>query len=237
MFDRVVCLVDGSAEGFCSLDQAAALAPSLARIVAVVPFDRYAATGARCQAGAVASAWESQAELIRTRAAAALKDRWGYARIVAGRRVAAVIKAADEEDSTLISVAAASLRRGDLRRLLRETTGAILISRAAGSGATPLLLAVGADDLNESARRVGKRLMIPLRTVVGPRPVAARAIVAESRPGDVVVIRGAPCPRRWRGSLEQAVATRAAASVLVLRAADNHGGATHSEQRAGVAER
>ena len=221
IFDRIVCLVDGSDGAFASLDQACSLASPSSRIVAVVPLDRNAAAQARCQVGAVTSAWEAQAELVRSRAEAALRGVWGYARIVDGTRVSAATRAVGEEEGTLLVLPAASLRSGDRRRLLRRTDCTILISRAIDCGESATILVLAEDGLAEFAGRLANRLRAPLSTLPGPRRAAAQRAASDAKSGDLVILRSAPAPPRWRSTVEQSVANRTAASALIVRSADD----------------
>ena len=212
-FDRIVCLVDGSAAGFDALRLTRTLAAPWTRIVAIVPVDVAAASTARCQTLSLTAAWQRQAETIRTRAAAGLRNSWGYARVIEGQRIATLVTAAEEEGGTMIVVAGSSLRRGDARRLLLRTSSSILISRE-GMNVERLLATEGEPTgLVESlAARLQARVML-----LGPACRTARAIHSSSRPGDLIVIDADCHPRRWPRSRAESVAARAPASVLLFR--------------------
>jgi hypothetical protein len=212
IFDRIVCLVDGSPEGFGALEEARLLAPYAARIVAVIPFDLAAAARTRCQAGSTASAWDAQAELIRRRAAAALRGAWGYARIIEGNRLSTIVRAAGQEGSTTLALPATTLDRRDLRNLLRGTDGSILVSRGTVS-ARGALRVLAEEGLSDVAEDIAWRLGIG----ASPRTVAGKAVLAESRSADLTLVRGDPQPRRFSLSLAQAVASHAPSSVLIVR--------------------
>ena len=74
VFDRAVCLVDGPAASFDTLRLTRALAMPWTRIVAVTPIAVAAASTARCQTLPLTAGRQRQAEMIRTRAAAALRN-------------------------------------------------------------------------------------------------------------------------------------------------------------------
>ena len=133
--------------------------------------------------------------------------------------MSALLKAAGEECGTLVTVPAAALRRSDLRKLLRGNDASVLVSRAGSPTSSAALLLLAQDDLSHVAASLGERLGALLHTTSGPRSQAAHRVVADSRPGDFVVIRGTTTAGRWMGSVEQTVARRAAASVLIIRPA------------------
>ena len=213
-FDRVVCLVDGSPESFGALADVSLLALPTARIVAITPFDLAAAARTRCRVEAIASAWDAQAQMVRCRAEAALGGRAGYARIVEGSSLSAIVRAARQERGTMLALPAATLRRGVLRRLLLSTDGSILVSRGALSERSELRLLVE-DGLGEIAEDIGRRL--GNGAVADPVTVVRRAVLTQSRSADLTVIRGDGQARRFLRSFAQTVADRASSSVLIVR--------------------
>lgn len=218
VLDRIVCLVDGSPDSFDSLGQARMLSPPWGRIVAVTPLDLAAATRARCQVGTLASAWDAQAQLIQRRATETLGEAGGDARIIEGNRVSALVRAAREEDATMIAIGAATLQRGELRKLLRRASGSILVTRPMPSTTTTgVILMLVEDDLKQLAEELGTRLCRAVRAVANARPAAARQVTTHSRPGDLVLIRATSRPRRFARPVELGVAARAAASVMIVR--------------------
>ena len=69
------------------------------------------------------------------------------------------------------------------------------------------------EGLSDVAEDIGWRL----GSGAGPRTVAGKAVLAESRAADLTLVRGDPQPRRFSLSLAQVVASHTASSVLIVR--------------------
>lgn len=232
-FQRIVCGVDGSLEGFEALQQARSLLAPGGRLVAVTACEDHLAVHTGLHAPRVAA--ELRAEADRTRAKAeeilhGLDD--AEALVARGRPVEVLRRAVEREEADLLALGSHGAGRtvglllGSVATaMLHDAPCSVLLARrAAVPGPFPQRVVVGIDGSAGSAAAEVVATSLGGRVGSTVRSVAARAALTEleaaSDTADLLVVgsrglRGIAA----LGSVSRRIAHRARCSVLVVRQA------------------
>lgn len=232
-FQRIVCGVDGSLEGFEALQQARSLLAPGGRLVAVTACEDYLAVHAGLHAPRVAAELRAEADETRARAEEILRGlEDGEALVARGRPIEVLRRAVEREEADLLALGshgsgrAAGLLLGSVATaMLHEAPRSVLLARrAAVPGPFPQRVVVGVDGSAGSAAAELVATSVGGRVGSTVRAVAARDAVPEleaaSDTADLLVVgsrglRGIAA----LGSVSERIAHRARCSVLVVRQA------------------
>jgi nucleotide-binding universal stress UspA family protein len=169
-FNRVVCFVDGSADGIEALRQAATLRALEGELIGVVALDLGLAAEAGFEATHAAAQLEEEAERARDDAVATLEEIPSAGiEIVSGRPAAALRAVAKHRRADLLAIGrhGSSRRRGLIvgslvTEMIHEAPCPVLVARAPVGGApwVPRTVTVGIDgsDCSLEALGVGRAL-------------------------------------------------------------------------------